>query len=237
MGKFINSEHASAFDDTKDIPGWQMPGDTEMLFELGYKSGDAILEIGTFGGRSAVAALKGALSAGRRPAYYGVDIDHTSIDQTRKTLERFDLLKTATLFEGDIASFVQRFCIAPTMVFVDGDHAYDGVRHDLRTLAALVTPGTPIMCHDYLNPDTPGVARAVDEWIRRGWASAVRTDGCSVLLTASSKCAPQGFLQSYWTKARAICAPRGVLRSHWTRVRSTLRIRTRLRATIRVLRP
>lgn len=217
MGKFINSDHASAFDDTKDIPGWQMPGDTEMLFELGYKTGDVILEIGTFGGRSAVAALKGALSAGRRPVYYGVDIDHTSINRTRKTLQRLDLLKAGTLFEGTIASFVQRFYIAPTMVFVDGDHAYEGVRTDLCTLAAFVNPGTPIMCHDYLNSGTPGVKRAVDEWVAAGWASLVKTDGCSGLLIASTKCAAVSFMKFYWTRARAVLRLRTRMKAlaHW----------------------
>jgi predicted O-methyltransferase YrrM len=188
MSGFINEQHARIFAETSGIPGPQMPGDTELLFELGYRSGDVILEVGTYAGRSAVAELKGALSAGKRPQYFGIDISYIAINDTVRTLKRSGLYKRALIFNGDIAAFRQQFKISPSMVFLDGDHEYDGIRSDLEHIARIVRPGTPIACHDYLNQDTPGVKRAVDEWVLEGWAAPTQTSGCSILLRASEKC-------------------------------------------------
>jgi hypothetical protein len=228
MGTFINEQHSQIFAETSDIPGWQLPGDSEMLFELAYKFGDVILEIGTYAGRSATVALKGALSARRSPSYYGIDIDGAAINRTVKTLGRFGFDRRAILFEGTAASIVQRFHISPTMVYVDGDHSYEGALSDLQSLSAIVRPGTPVMCHDYLNPDTPGVSRAVDEWVSAGWASLIRTNGCSVLLIASKKClggTPSSFLTFYFVRAILFLEKNPQI----LKVRSIMQLRSRAR--------
>lgn len=233
MGNFINAEHARIFELTSAIPGWQLPGDSELLFEVAHKSGDVILEIGTYAGRSAVAALKGTISAGRRPVYYGVDINPTAIDNTTKTLKKFGLEKNAILFQGTITSFLKRFYISPSMVFVDGDHKYEGVKSDLLSLSAVLRAGTPIVCHDYLNPETPGVKLAVDEWINAGWAASARTDGCSILLIASSKCADHAISYPRFLIGRAVLSlqvNRCILA-----LRATLKLRTRAKRLARYI--
>ena len=82
---FLSDEHAQIFAKTAAIPGWQTPGDTFKLFEMGYHAGDVILEIGPFGGRSATVTLRGALANPARtlrPQYFGIDIDADSIART-----------------------------------------------------------------------------------------------------------------------------------------------------------
>jgi hypothetical protein len=51
---FLNDEHRGIYLATKELPGWQDPADSEKLYELGYHCGGVILEIGVFGGRSAL---------------------------------------------------------------------------------------------------------------------------------------------------------------------------------------
>jgi len=186
---FINDQHRGIFDETSALPGWQMPGDTLKLYELGYFAGDVILEIGTYGGRSATVELRGALANSHRteaPKFYGVDIDPGSIARTRQTLVDEKLDHYCHLYLGALDGFLKEWKIVPTMVFVDGDHRYDGVKADIRLLAQFLAKGTPVLFHDFLNPEnelgTYGVKRAVEEWIRSGGVRLVGLSGCSALV-------------------------------------------------------
>ena len=86
---------------------------------------------------------------------------------------------------------MEQYSISPTMVFVDGDHRYAGIKSDLALLARYVRPGVPVLCHDYLNPDNGkpelGVRQAVDEWVQDGYARWMGGFGCSGLLDATGK--------------------------------------------------
>jgi hypothetical protein len=179
--EYLNDRHREIFATTSSIAGWQEPGDSEALFEMGYTSGDVILEIGTYAGRSAVCMIAGALSAGRRPKYYGVDISMHAIATTHVTLAARGYLPMALLYAGTLQTFIKRYRIGPSSVFVDGGHNYTDVSGDLATLSAFLAPGTPVIFHDYLTTDTPGVAAAVHEARHGGKLEIVRTSGCSAL--------------------------------------------------------
>lgn len=185
---FLAEDHRLSFERTSHIPGWQTPGDTFKLYEMGYHAGDVILEIGSFGGRSATAALRGALAnraRNQRPAYYGIDIEADSIARTRGYLASENLGSYCNLFHGVLADFVQRWSITPTMVFLDGDHSYAGVKKDLALLRDYVRAGTPILVHDYLNDENRtgkiGVRRAADEWASAGHGRFMGCHGCCAL--------------------------------------------------------
>lgn len=49
------------------------------------------------------------------------------------------------------------------LVFIDGDHSYEGVKFDFETYAGLVAPGGYVMIDDYGAPAWPGVTKFVDE--------------------------------------------------------------------------
>lgn len=195
MSNFINAEHARIFEDTAHIPGPQVPGDTEKLYELGYLHGDVILEVGTYFGRSATAILRGALANPRRrrtPQYFGIDIDSGSMSTTFETLQSERLDRYALLFLGDLATFAKKISIAPTMAFIDGDHSYGGLRRDTAALSEMLRPNMPVLFHDYLNSDNDGAAlgvrKAVDEWIAEQFARIEATPGVSCFVTTTEKC-------------------------------------------------
>lgn len=187
---FINTEHQQIFELTKHIAGWQSLGDSQKLYEMAYFAGKQILEIGTYGGRAAIVMLRGALANNQRvaPHYVGIDIDSAAIQRTRETLIKQGLIEYAILFEGTLQDYTRNHVSQPTMVFVDGDHTYTGIKKDLETLATFLEPGVPILCHDYTNPsnvdesDELGVRQAVDEWIEAGEATFAGIFGCSILL-------------------------------------------------------
>jgi hypothetical protein len=191
---YLNDEHAGIWHATEGLRGFQLPADSEKLYEMAYHCGAIILEIGMFAGRSAVVELRGALRAqthhGKpRSQFFGVDIDPAAVSRTYQTLYRSNLADHAVLFRGNLAGFHVAFPITPTMVFVDGDHDYDGVCSDLHLLRSFLAAGTPVLCHDYTNPLYPGVTQAVDEWVRSGEYDWLGVFGCSALLRASSRCA------------------------------------------------
>ncbi|MEO7597408.1 MAG: class I SAM-dependent methyltransferase, partial [Opitutus sp.] len=174
---YCTDEHASIFQLTAHLSGWQVQADTEKLYEMGFHSGDVILEIGTFGGRSAVAELRGALANERRtcpPKYYGIDNSSNSIVRTRQILADENLIDYCHLFEGTLGEFLKRWEIRPTMVFVDGDHSYEGVKADLTLLEQLLVADVAILVHDFIHADNDsgvyGVRRAAEEWASKGVA-------------------------------------------------------------------
>jgi glycosyltransferase involved in cell wall biosynthesis/GT2 family glycosyltransferase len=188
----INDEHAGIYDATKDLPGWQDPPDSFKLYEMAYHSGSVILEIGVYGGRSAVVELRAALHAqadkgGSKPQFYGVDLDPAAIPRSLKSLRDAAIDPYCLLYHGTLKDFHRDIPITPTMVFVDGDHSYEGVLADLALLATFIAPGTPVMCHDY--GGLPDVKRGVDEAIATGSYEMMGTFAGSILLRGSTMCA------------------------------------------------
>ena len=49
--------------------------------------------------------------------------------------------------------------------FLDGD-LYQSIKTSLRLVTEKMSPGSVIIVHDYNNPELPGSARAVDEWLK-----------------------------------------------------------------------
>jgi ubiquinone/menaquinone biosynthesis C-methylase UbiE len=191
--KFINAEHAQIFARTAEIPGWALEGDSWKQYELGYHSGDVILEIGTFGGRSAVCELRGALANPAREGrtfFYGVDVSRESIHSTLETLAKEKLTPYTRLFHGTLQEFAAHYAVSPTMVFVDGDHRYEGVVADCHTLTTMLADGVPVLFHDFLNPENAGeecgVRRAALEWAAAGHARFIGASGCSGLFVKTS---------------------------------------------------
>ena len=49
------------------------------------------------------------------------------------------------------------------LIFVDGGHTADTVRHDVEWALRLLAPGGVLACHDYGEDTCPGVAQALDQ--------------------------------------------------------------------------
>ncbi|MFN0133225.1 MAG: glycosyltransferase [Phycisphaerales bacterium] len=187
---FLSDEHSGIFDATKHLPGWQDPPDSFKLYEMAFHAGSVILEVGVYGGRSAVIELRGALAGvaargGPAPQFFGVDVDPFYLERSYPSIDGAGVSQHALLFHGNLARLLGEVPIVPTMVFVDGDHRYPGCWSDLRLLADTLAPGTPVMCHDY--GGIPDVRRAVDEWIATGRYTSMGRFAGSILLRVESR--------------------------------------------------
>jgi Methyltransferase domain len=192
---YLNAGHRSVYGETKDIPGWQMEHDTYKLYEVAHFAGDVILDLGAFGGRSSVVALKGASgnpSRSVRPQVFSLDVEPAAIERSHESLNAFGLERSVLLFLGGIEAFFAAFDVGPTMVFVDADHRYEGVKRDLDVLSRSLAPGIPVLCHDYLNAENDtgeyGVRRAATEWEQAGHVRYLGAFGCSALFVTTEQC-------------------------------------------------
>ena len=188
---FLCAEHEAIHEATKGLPGWQDVADSQKLYEMAWHCGQVILEVGVFGGRSAVVEMKGALRAAAErgmpppPQYYGVDIDPGFFGRSIASVEGAGVSERCLFYHGDLARFIRDVPITPTMVFLDGDHRYPGVWADLKRLSVFLAPGTPMLCHDYGGIED--VRRAVDEWVAEGSFEAMGQFAGSILVRATGK--------------------------------------------------
>ncbi len=192
---YLDDGHRTVYAETKDIPGWQMEHDAYKLYEMAHYAGDVILDLGAYGGRSAVVELKGAFGNAERktaPQVFSLDIERAAIHRSHESLKSFRLDQSVLLFLGGVDVFFDTFDVGPTMVFVDADHRYEGVKRDLDVLTRVLAPGIPVLCHDYLNQENDtgeyGVRRATDEWEEEGVVRYMGAFGCSGFFVTTDKC-------------------------------------------------
>lgn len=151
--------------DYKNARGWLRPEEREALVEfakdIGVNESEVIVNIGVEYGASLA-----CLRAGNPIAQiYGIDID------TDKAVDNYD----CNLIKADSSLLVHVWEVEGEgidLLFIDGDHTYEGVKRDLKWIDFLRPGGHVIFhdCYDYDDPSLevhgvcPGVNQAVEEW-------------------------------------------------------------------------
>ena len=136
-----------------------------------------ILEIGVFDGASTSAFLLGLEENDLSGRVYSVDIN----PRCAGIFGRENPSRWAFINENSRNRDSVLFQIAPSPVFdvlfIDGDHSFEGCYADLDNYASLVRPGGLILVHD-VRPETdqfPGVRLAFEQFAKEtGWDSEVR---------------------------------------------------------------
>lgn len=141
-----------------------------------------IVELGVYRGRTTVWLAAGA-SAGRGAHVHAVDPwDHVDHDPYKP---KFAMSKQREIAEAHVAdsgytdgvTLTQGFSAqvgenwtGPKvgLLYVDGDHTYDGVMADWLAWSPHLVGTATIVWDDYLDPRHPGVRQAVDELVELG---------------------------------------------------------------------
>lgn len=159
------------------IVGWM---ETEELLWIirtasSLKHGAAMVEIGAWCGRSTMAAgLALPQSSSLHvvdPMLSGYGANHlqkgdSAPEHLKITLSFLKKLRPdldVRLYVGNSKQAAPHLPRAVDVLFIDGDHSYDWVKHDCLLANEVVKPGGLICGHDYGNRTDPGVAKAVDE--------------------------------------------------------------------------
>lgn len=114
------------------------------------------MEIGVRSGCSTAALLAGIEEHGGH--LWSVDINDCPVfaGHPNWTFRQADTLKEAETIKNQLPEALE-------MLFVDGDHTYEGALSDLMQFGPLAGK---IFVHDTNAPDYPGVKQAVDEYVK-----------------------------------------------------------------------
>jgi predicted O-methyltransferase YrrM len=158
-----------------DVDGWLSDAQGRVLFHAAAASTGqgAIVEIGSWKGRSTTWLASGARLAGRR--VYAIDPHSRSReDPEADTLDEF----LANLARGGLTDVVEPLIMrseeAAThvagpieLLFIDGDHSYDAVRRDAELWLPRVMDGGTVMFHDVATAAYTGPRRIVRQMVCR----------------------------------------------------------------------
>lgn len=143
----------------QSIYGWMQPGELQWLAEQAREH-LLIVEIGSYLGRSTRALADNTL--GKVLAvddWQGADSDHrpVSFERQQQLYTEFcgnmgELIKAGIVIPCRVDHGSVQIKINPDMVFIDGDHTYEGARRDIQIWYPQLKPGGLISGHDSGHP-------------------------------------------------------------------------------------
>lgn len=149
--------------DYKTAKGWLREEEREYLYLTAWSARvNVIVNIGVeYGASLACFAQRNQFAA-----IFGIDLDISKCEVAARNI---------TLIQGDSGEVVQKYPDEGgwpiDLLFIDGDHSYEGVKRDLAWLDYLNKTGLVIFhdCYDFDDPTVihqicPGVNKAVSEW-------------------------------------------------------------------------
>ena len=182
---------------TSGIDGWLSDGEGELLYELAKKvpSGQAILEIGSWKGKSTVWLAKGT-EAGQRNKVHSVDPHseskaHISEGETNTYPAFVDNLTKAGVQDIVVplvktsAEAVKRWREGIGLLWIDGMHEYEDIKRDFLSWEPYLLPGARVAFHDC---DQAGPAQVVKEYINHSSDFTVVRHVATIVVAEKSKC-------------------------------------------------
>lgn len=183
---WLTKEHETIAARTTTYAGPSHEGEIFKLYEMAFKSGDVILELGAHGGRAAITMLDGARANPSRtlpPLYFCLGATDGDLVSVRTALINEGLGGHAHLLRSTFAEFKHRWDTMVTMVFIDTQR-YPLTIASLREISAGLQEGTPVLLSGYLSTTQPAdmaVRLAAQEWHDTGGARFMGCFGCSAL--------------------------------------------------------
>jgi len=149
----------------KDVPGWLSDEEGEALYELAKRcTGEGVIvEIGSWKGKSTICLGLGS-RAGSGVRVFAVD-PHADYrhGEFKENIERAGIADLVTPVKGMSQEVVDDFDQPIELLFVDGSHEEEDVRHDFDTWVPKVVDGGAVAFHD--TTWHAGVRRVVAEQI------------------------------------------------------------------------
>lgn len=135
------------------------PWELEYLFSVAtYVSGD-ILEIGRYSGGSTVVLA----SANKSSNIWSIDLHPQDDERLKKIFHELKIGSNVELIEADSGTFYDSMIKELDLLFIDGDHSYEGCMRDIKVWWPKLKVGGHMILHDcYLGSE---VQRACVEFV------------------------------------------------------------------------
>lgn len=207
-----------------DIDGWLTDAEGQWLFEAARASRADIVEIGSWKGRSTVWLAHGSRQGACAPVH-AIDPhlgseEHRALIGPSGTFAEFrrnvaragadELVRPIVALSSEA---VQGWSAPIGLLFVDGSHAYEHVREDLRAWLPFVVEGGWVAVHDssarpgvYWATGWEGPMRAVDETLLsgEGFAEVALIDTLTVARRVRGARLPRGRALALRARRRAL---------------------------------
>ena len=193
-----------------DVEGWLSEAQGRALFDAAaaVTGAGVIVEIGSWKGRSTTWLASGARLAGQR--VYAVDPHRGARENpAAETLNEFldnlacnglaDVVEPMVMTSEEAAASIGR---PIELLFIDGDHSYDGVRRDAELWLPRLMEGGIVMFHDVATAAYSGPRRIVRRMVCRnpGFDGVTRVGSMVVALRTAHR-RPRAAL---WSRTAAI---------------------------------
>ena len=156
------------------VDGWLHPKEARLLFRLASqcKGQGAIVEIGSWKGKSTICLARGSITGGKAPIH-AID-PHTgspehsrefgvvwTFDEFRRNIDRAGVTEMVTPHVDYSDAVARTFDEPVELIFIDGLHEYEGVKIDFDSWFNKVIDHGTMAFHD--STCWPGVLRCVSE--------------------------------------------------------------------------
>jgi len=147
--------------------------ESSKLYDLAKESVLPIVEIGSYVGKSSIIMAGASMEGNKMPVYCvdtwmdnGDGIDH--FPEFKKNIKHYGVEDKIKVFRGNSAKMSFDFKLNCKdkigLLFIDGDHSYEGVRRDFITWSRMVNGF--IAFHDYISCD--GMTKLIDSLMANG---------------------------------------------------------------------
>lgn len=164
---------------TDTVDGWLFPHEGPLLYELarGCTGRGVIVEIGSWKGKSTIWLARGA-AAGAAVHVYAIDPHNGGVDQHEsiwtlpefeQNIERAGVGDGVTPIVATSREAAAEFSQPIELLFIDGAHELESVRHDLDAWTPKVVEGGVIALHDTGRNQPPLIAAGETLYAARGF--------------------------------------------------------------------
>jgi hypothetical protein len=186
----LQGKHADWPEELSDVPsirGWLSRDAALLLYRLASGASDGcIVEVGSFRGRSTVVLARGA-EHGHGARVYAVEPHEPFVgprggefgpeDRAAffRNMVRTGAYRTVRLLNTSSEIVAPGWTESVALLWLDGDHSYEGVRRDFDAWAPHLLPGCDLVLDDTDDPKL-GPQRLVEELTAAGWVEVERVD-------------------------------------------------------------
>ena len=142
--------------------------------------GARVVNIGSYSGASTIAILRGARDI-QDFRLSSIDIEPCPVEWQYAEVCGLADPRRFTQIVGDSKVIGKKWQAPLHLVFIDGDHTYEGCKADIEAWEPYIVENGYLMIHDYEGPTNIGlVTQAVNEWFdearKREWIKVAKVD-------------------------------------------------------------